>query len=135
MNRRDFLASATALSLIPLAARASEPVPYTPGNAEAAMDAGQIVLLGYWASWCPTCTTQARVLAEAMAENPAYGQAITVFSVDWDAYGTGDLAQTLAVPRRSTLVVLKGREEVGRLIAATSKAEIQALLDTALAAS
>lgn len=139
MNRRDFLSSAAVFSLIPLVARAAdpsaEPVPYTPGNAEAAMDAGQIVFLDFWASWCGTCATQARVLAELKAENPAYLEKIAFFVVDWDQYGTGDLAQALTIPRRSTLVALKGREELGRLVAGTGKAEIQALLDTALAAS
>jgi thioredoxin 1 len=45
------------------------------------------------------------------------------------------LAQQLRIPRRSTLVLLKGREELGRIVAGTSKAEIKSLLDKAFAAS
>lgn len=135
MNRRDFLASSAALSLLPLTARAEGPIAYTPGSAEAAMDAGKIVLLDFWASWCSTCATQARVLSELRAENPAYEANIAFFVVDWDEHGKGPLAQELGIPRRSTLVALKGRQELGRLVAGTSKDDIKALLDAALAAA
>jgi thiol-disulfide isomerase/thioredoxin len=135
MNRRDFLAASAALSLAPLAANAGEPTIYTPGSAEAAMDAGKIVLLDFWASWCSTCAAQGRVLAALKAENPAYEEKIVFFQIDWDDYGKGELAKALNVPRRSTLVALKGREEIGRLIAGTAEADIKALLDTALAAA
>jgi thiol-disulfide isomerase/thioredoxin len=136
MQRRDFLALSAGLTLLPLAASAStDAIPYTPGAAEAAMDEGRVVLLDFWASWCSTCAAQERVLADLKAENPAYAENIAFFVVDWDKYGTGELSQALAIPRRSTLVALKGREELGRIVAGTSKADIKALLDTALAAA
>jgi thioredoxin 1 len=133
MNRRSFLTLSSALALCPLALRAAEPTLYTPGSAEAAMDAGKIVVLDFWASWCSTCATQQRVLAAIKAENPAYEQSIVFFLIDWDEYGNGELSKSLNIPRRSTLVALKGREEIGRIVAGTSKEEITALLDTALA--
>jgi len=135
MNRRDFLMTSAAFSFVPLAVKASEPLLYTPGSAEAAMDAGKIVLLDFWASWCTTCAAQERVLAELRAENPAYDQNILFFIVDWDEHGKGPLAKDLRIPRRSTLVTLKGRQELGRIVAGTSKIEIKALLDAALTAS
>jgi thioredoxin 1 len=135
MNRRTFLASTAALAFLPLRVTAAEPILYTPGSAEAAMDEGKIVLLDFWASWCSTCAAQERVLAALRAENPAYDQTITFFVVDWDAYGKESLAKGLGIPRRSTLVLLKGREELGRIVAGTSKAEIKALLDKGLGAS
>jgi thioredoxin 1 len=135
MHRRDFLALSAGLTLMPLAVRAGDAVRYTPGSAEAAMDAGKIVLLDFWASWCSTCAAQERVLAELKAENPEYEQKIVFFVVDWDDHGKGELSKALNIPRRSTLVALKGREELGRIVAGTSKADIKALLDAAIAAA
>lgn len=135
MNRRTFLAASTALALLPLGLQAAEPLLYTPGSAEAAMDEGKIVLLDFWASWCSTCAAQERVLAQLKAENPAYEQKILFYKIDWDAYGKDTLARDLSIPRRSTLVLLRGREELGRIVAGTSKDDIRALLDRALAES
>lgn len=132
MNRRAFLATTTAFALMPLALHAAEPLKYTPGSAEAAMDEGKIVLLDFWASWCSTCATQERVLAKLRSENPAYDEKIVFYTVDWDDHGNGPLAKELGIPRRSTLVLLNGRTELGRIVAGTSTAEIQALLDKAL---
>lgn len=135
MQRRDFLTLAASLTLAPLAARAGDATLYTPGSAEAAMDAGKVVLLDFWASWCSTCAAQERVLAALKAENPAYEENFEFFVVDWDQYGKGELSKGLNIPRRSTLVALKGREEIGRIVAGTGEAEIKALLDAALASA
>lgn len=135
MNRRTFLASTALLALVPLGLRAAEPIDYAPGNAEAAMDQGQIVLLDFWASWCSTCATQERVLAALKKENPAYEEKIAFYKIDWDLYSKDSLSKGLKIPRRSTLVLMKGRTELGRIVAGTSKTEIKALLDKALSAS
>lgn len=134
MNRRTLLLSTAALILAG-PALADDRTFYSPGLAEAAMDAGQVVILDFWASWCSTCAAQERVIAGLMADNPEYASKIRFIVVDWDQYGDGELSRALQIPRRSTLVALKGRDEIGRIVAGTQKAEIKALFDTALAAA
>lgn len=134
MNRRTLLLSTGALLLAgPL--RADDRTFYVPGMAESAMEAGEVIILDFWASWCSTCIAQERVIAALMAENPDYASKIRFIVVDWDQHGDGPLSRSLRIPRRSTLVALKGRQEIGRIVAGTGKAQIKALFDTALAAA
>lgn len=132
MHRRTFLTAAAASLLAPLAARAA--TDYTPGLVKQHLAKGDIVFLDFSATWCATCATQERVVNELIDENPAYGEAITFIKVDWDTYRKAELTKNLKIPRRSTLVVLKGEEELGRIVAGTSKSQIKGLLDTALKA-
>ena len=134
MNRRILMISAAALALAP-ASWGQERVFYIPGLAETAMTAGEVIVLDFWASRCSTCAAQQRVLSALRAENPAYGRRIRFFTVDWDRHWRGDLARALAIPRRSTLVALDGRTEIGRVVAGTGRDEIAALLDHALQAA
>ena len=137
MNRRDLFAltAAAAVTLAaPLPAMA-EDVPgmaYTPEALQAALADGQTVLLDFKASWCPTCAAQGRVINALRAENPAYDEAITFMIADWDEWGQSPIVTEMNVPRRSTLIVLRGDKELGRVIAATSKDDIKMLMDRAL---
>ncbi|SDI99748.1 thioredoxin family protein [Aliiruegeria lutimaris] len=136
MDRRSFLSAVGALAIVPLAGRAmAAPMEYKPGLVTEKLKAGETVFLDFKASWCTTCKAQERVLDALKAENPAYEQAITFINVDWDEHGKSDLAKSLKIPRRSTLVVLKGDAELGRIVADTSKGSIKALMDTALTAA
>lgn len=138
MQRRRFLTLAGAgltLPLLPLPAGAADRVFYTPGLAEKAMAEGKIVLLDFWTNWCSTCAAQGRVIEGFRAADPAYDKAITFITVDWDVYADSDLSKGLKIPRRSTLVALKGKTEIGRLVAATWPDDIKALLDSAVAAA
>ncbi len=133
MNRRDFLATtAAALAVAPAALAATD---YTPGLVDAELAAGKTVFLDFKASWCSTCAAQDRVINALKSANPAYEQAISFVDVDWDTYKSADLTKRLNIPRRSTLVVLKGDQELGRIVAGTGQAEIKALMDTALTAA
>ena len=135
MNRRDFLALTTAVTLaLPMAAQA-ESLDYTPAILKADLAAGKTVILHFAATWCGTCQVQARVMANLKSANPAYDKSLTFLNVDWDTYTGGDLTKQLNVPERSTIVVLKGAKEIGRLNAETAKDPIKALLDTALQAA
>jgi len=134
MNRRDFLALTAAVTLMPMAARA-EAVAFTPEVLAAARASGKPVFLDFKASWCSTCKAQGRVIAALKAENPAYAAGITFIDVDWDTWKNSALVSAMNIPRRSTLVVLKGNAELGRIVAGTGRDQIRALMDAALAAA
>lgn len=136
MKRRDFLLSAASLPLlaaIPTAAFAAQD--YTDGLVKQLLAEGKTVFVDYKASWCTTCAAQERVINALRAENPAYNEAIAFVNVDWDEFGRAPISTDYKIPRRSTLLVLKGDQELGRIVAGTSPEDIQALMDTALSAA
>jgi thioredoxin 1 len=134
MNRRDFLIASAAVTLaMPVVAHAA--TDYAPDLLKAELAAGKTVFLDFKASWCSTCAAQERVINALLDENPDYAAQISFITVDWDQWGEGDLVKQLNIPRRSTLVVLKGDQELGRIVAGTAKAEIKALMDVALQAA
>jgi thiol-disulfide isomerase/thioredoxin len=135
MNRRVFLASGAALAALAPALAQAAPLAYQPGLVEERLAAGETVFLDFKASWCTTCKAQERVIEALKSQNPGYEAAITFINVDWDTYANDALTNRLAIPRRSTLVVLKGDQELGRIVAGTREAEIRALMDLALAAA
>ena len=95
--------------------------------------AGETVLVDFAASWCSTCKRQERVINELRAANPAFDENISFIKVDWDQFGSHEVATSRKVPRRSTLLLLRGDEELGRIVAGTNSDEIKALLELALA--
>lgn len=135
MHRRFFLTSAAAAVLVPAAVSARF-VDYTDADPiQQALDAGKTVFVDYSAKWCGTCARQARVLDALFNENPAYAQNVVFVKVDWDTYKSSPVTRSRNIPRRSTLIVLKGEQELGRLVAETSKSQIRALMDVALNAA
>jgi len=138
MNRRDFISLSAAVTLapaLPAMAGMASFVEYQPGLVTEMLANGDTVFLDFSATWCSTCAAQARVIDALKAENPAYETAITFVNVDWDNHGSGELSRSLNIPRRSTLVVLKGDKELGRIVAGTSKGAIKDLMDIALGAA
>lgn len=134
MKRREVLAIGAGAMLAPSILSAA-PLAYEPGLVTKELDAGNTVFLDFKASWCGTCAAQGRVINALKDENPAYEQEITFINVDWDTFKNADLTKNLKIPRRSTLVVLKGDQELGRIVAGTSKKDIKGLMDVALNAA
>lgn len=133
ISRRNILALgiAGAMAAVSLPAMAGNSVDYDPTVLQGAVDSGKPYLLDFAASWCATCKAQERVLAGLQAENAAYN-GIQILRVDWDIHRSGPLVATLAIPRRSTLVLMQGQTELGRVVAQTSQSAIAALLDLGL---
>lgn len=132
MKRRSFLALSAAAGFAPTSLFAAGFVDYTPGLIKSELKAGKTVLVDYSAVWCTTCARQARVINALRGENAAYDEAMSFIKVDWDEYGRHDVARSRAIPRRSTLIVLRGNKELGRIVAGTSTDQIKALMDRGL---
>lgn len=134
MTRRTLMISAAAMAATP--AFAVEGFDdYRPGLIKELLSQGKVVFVDYAADWCSTCARQERVIQSLLSANPAYKDAMAFVRVDWDSYKSAEVTTSRNIPRRSTLLVLKGDAELGRIVAGTSEADIKALLDTGLAAT
>lgn len=134
MNRRFFLAGVTALLSTPKLLLAGEnTAEYAPGLIKEKLAAGETVFVDYSATWCSTCKRQERIINELRASNPDFDANITFVKVDWDTYSSHEVTTSRNIPRRSTLIMLKGDEELGRIVAGTSSDEIKALIELGLA--
>jgi hypothetical protein len=131
MNRRDLMIMGGATLLLAGRAGATN-IDYTPGLVQQRLAAGETLFVDFFAPWCGTCRTQERHVEALRAQNPAYDSAMSFIRVDWDTYGRGELAHSLEIPRRTTLVVLRGDAELGRIVAGTSRSAIQSLMDLGL---
>lgn len=135
MDRRTFLSAATATMLLPEFARAFVGLDYEAGLVSDRLQKGETIFLDFYTDWCSTCAAQGRAIKALLKQNPAYEENVTFVQVNWDLHSKSQLARRLRIPRRSTLVVLKGDQELGRIVAGTSTKDIKGLLDTALAAA
>ena len=63
---------------------------------------------------------------------PKYNKSITFVLIDWDTFKHHDVTTSRNIPRRSTMVLIKGGKEARRLVAQTSERKIKALLDEAV---
>lgn len=122
------LAMATLPLLSPMAAHAAEPTQMTPAQVQDLQASGQPLLVVFRADWCSTCAAQERAITAILADDPTLGEAVTIALIDWDQYGNDPFTTGLNIPRRSTLVRFNGNVEIGRLVAQTSRAQIEALL-------
>ncbi len=132
MKRRLFLAAALSLALAPASALAGEFEAYKPGLIKQALEKGQTVFVDYAATWCSTCARQERVIKALREANPKYNTAMKFVKVDWDTYSGHEVTKSRSIPRRSTLIVLRGDKELGRIVAGTSEEKIKSLMDKAL---
>ena len=128
-DRRHFLAaSVLALAVLPVAALAASPVPFTPEAFAEAQQAQKPILIHVHATWCSTCKAQSPVILGLEAK-PEYKN-LVVFKVDFD--DQKDVVAKLGVRMQSTLIVFKGGKETGRSVGVTDPAAIEALARRAL---
>lgn len=132
MKRRQFILAGAACAVAPLPAMAADTVTYTEGVIKQALAEGKTVFVDYTATWCSTCKRQERVINALRAADPKYDAAMTFVKVDWDDFSRAEVTTSRGIPRRSTLIVLRGDEELGRIVAGTSEDAIKALMDSGL---
>lgn len=132
LTRRSTLFALAAAAALPGALSAAETTDYTPGLIQAALDDGKTVFVDFAADWCSTCARQERVIGALRAENPAYDDAMVFVRVDWDDFRTHEVTTSRNIPRRSTLLLLRGDEELGRIVAGTGTDQIKELMDLGL---
>lgn len=105
---------------------------YRDGMIKDALAEGKTVFVDYAAHWCGTCRRQKQIIGQLLDTSPDYADKIMFVRVDWDRFRGEEVATSRKIPRRSTLLMLKGEEELGRLVASTRKSDIKALLDLGL---
>lgn len=128
MNRRTFISVLTGLLLMSSVSFANESIIYTPGLIKERLSLGETLFVDYSATWCSTCKRQEKILTEIRENNSSYDEKMTFVVIDWDIYKGHEVTSSRNIPRRSTLLVLRGDEEIGRIIAGTDPKEIEALM-------
>lgn len=91
--------------------------PYSPEALAEAQNRNAIVLVDVHADWCPACKAQKPILDELRAD-PALENVVFV-KVNFDEDKA--FLKEHNVPRQATILMFKGKEELGRLVFETNR--------------
>lgn len=94
---------------------------FSRADLDAACDAGQYVLVDFYADWCGPCKTMAPHF-EAAARGPA-GQKAVFAKIDTEA--EQELAAEAGIRSIPTTVLFAGNEELGRTSGAMNRQQIE----------
>lgn len=120
---RYVLAMFALLTAVPAAAT-PEWTDYSPAAFERAQAAGRTIIVDVNATWCPTCRAQAPIL-DALRSEPRLQDALFV-KVDFDTQQA--FLRQHRIPRQSTILVFRGRQETARSIAETRPSQLRAAI-------
>lgn len=101
---------------------------YSDAAFQAAQASGAPILVEVHASWCPTCKAQAPIIEQLTSQDKFKN--MKVLRVDFDSQKAE--VRKFGAQMQSTLIVFKGKSEVGRSVGDTKRDSIAALLDKAL---
>lgn len=122
--RKTLLAAVLAWLVVPALASAGDLQPFSGKQFDQLQAAGKPVVVVVHATWCPTCKAQLPIQT-ALMHSPEF-QGYTMFTVDFDADQA--LLKRFSVIKQSTMIVFKGKTEVGRSIGDTQRDSIEALM-------
>jgi thioredoxin 1 len=109
------------------AQQASSKAPFTPERFAALQAQNALVLLDVFATWCPTCAEQQKVLAEYREQHPDVP--LHTLTIDFD--DQKEFVRHFGAPRQSTLILYRGSERIWFSVAETRAEVIFAELNRA----
>lgn len=121
-------ALAAAAMMIAAPAFAAEERPFTQAEFAAAQAANRPVLIDIAAWWCPVCASQGRSI-KTITASPQYNN-LLILRVNYDSQK--DVWKGFGATKQGTLIAYRGRKETGRLAFQTDRAQIGALLASAV---
>lgn len=119
-----------ALALSTGAAAAQEvhsKAPFTPERFAELQEENALVLLDVFATWCPTCAQQQKILADYREQHPDVP--LHTLTIDFD--DQKEFVRKYGAPRQSTLILYRGEERIWFSVAETRADVIFAELNKA----
>jgi len=110
------------VAIVAVSLRVEAAQPFNAQAFQAAQAAGKAILIDVTAPWCPTCRKQKPLIQAIEKEKPN----LVVYEVDFDT--AKETLRRFRVQTQSTLIVFKGKDEVGRSTGDTDPARIRALV-------
>ncbi|WP_020210671.1 thioredoxin family protein [Gilvimarinus chinensis] len=112
--------AAAVFTLSSLQAFALDAEAFTKERFDALQAEGAPVLVDVYATWCPTCAKQRKVLEQYQTENP--DSELVILEVDFD--DQKEWVTHFKAPRQSTLVLFNNGEQVWFSVAETREEKI-----------
>jgi thioredoxin 1 len=119
-----------ALALSSGAAAAQEghsKAPFTPEHFAELQERNALILLDVFATWCPTCAQQQKLLANYREQHPDVP--LHTLTIDFD--DQKEFVRGFGAPRQSTLILYRGEERIWFSVAETRADVIFAELNKA----
>jgi thiol-disulfide isomerase/thioredoxin len=126
MKMLKFLLAAL-LALIVVGASAGEVKKFDQATFDALAAANKPVVVVVHATWCPTCKAQDPI-QKGLMKSDAFKD-YTMLTLDFDA--DKPMLKMFKVTQQSTMIVFKGKTEVGRSVGDTTKSGIEGLMKKA----
>jgi thioredoxin 1 len=98
-------------------------VELTTANFDKTLAAGGVVLVDFWATWCPPCRAQGPIIEEVAK---AVGNDAVIGKVNVDE--SGELASKYGIQSIPTLIVFKDGELKERLVGLHQKDDLMAVI-------